>query len=128
MEGELVSREDLPSGLPTRVPNPVLPAAVQFRGFIGRQLQFGFAFRLRPAGIALQAGLLIHGRCRNIRGFAPCVPVSSRGQDTWFSATGPGFESPYRYQRIFCRREAFEELFERCLGRVRPSPRHVFMP
>ena len=23
--------------------------------------------------------------------------VSSRGQDTWFSATGPGFESPYRY-------------------------------
>src|SRR5687767_6716192 len=25
-------------------------------------------------------------------------PVSSRGQDTWFSATGPGFESPYRYQ------------------------------
>ena len=25
------------------------------------------------------------------------VPVSSRGQDTWFSATGPGFESPYRY-------------------------------
>jgi hypothetical protein len=24
--------------------------------------------------------------------------VSSRGQDTWFSATGPGFESPYRYQ------------------------------
>jgi adenylate cyclase len=28
------------------------------------------------------------------------VPVSSRGQDTWFSATGPGFESPYRYHRI----------------------------
>ena len=27
-----------------------------------------------------------------------CAPVSSRGQDTWFSATGPGFESPYRYQ------------------------------
>jgi hypothetical protein len=26
------------------------------------------------------------------------VAVSSRGQDTWFSATGPGFESPYRYQ------------------------------
>ena len=26
------------------------------------------------------------------------TPVSSRGQDTWFSATGPGFESPYRYQ------------------------------
>ena len=25
-------------------------------------------------------------------------PVSSRGQDTWFSATGPGFESPYGYQ------------------------------
>src|SRR5438045_1108525 len=25
------------------------------------------------------------------------VPVSSRGQDTWFSATGPGFDSPYRY-------------------------------
>jgi hypothetical protein len=30
--------------------------------------------------------------------FARPVPVSSRGQDTWFSATGPGFESPYRYQ------------------------------
>ncbi len=29
-----------------------------------------------------------------------CVPVSSRGQDTWFSATGPGFESPYRYQLL----------------------------
>jgi hypothetical protein len=29
--------------------------------------------------------------------FASPVPVSSRGQDTWFSATGPGFESPYRY-------------------------------
>ena len=27
------------------------------------------------------------------------VAVSSRGQDTWFSATGPGFESPYRYQK-----------------------------
>ena len=26
------------------------------------------------------------------------MAVSSRGQDTWFSATGPGFESPYRYQ------------------------------
>ena len=26
------------------------------------------------------------------------TPVSSRGQDTWFSATGPGFDSPYRYQ------------------------------
>ena len=26
------------------------------------------------------------------------VAVSSRGQDTWFSATGPGFDSPYRYQ------------------------------
>ena len=25
------------------------------------------------------------------------MAVSSRGQDTWFSATGPGFESPYRY-------------------------------
>ena len=25
------------------------------------------------------------------------MPVSSRGQDTWFSATGPGFDSPYRY-------------------------------
>ena len=25
------------------------------------------------------------------------VAVSSRGQDTWFSATGPGFDSPYRY-------------------------------
>src|SRR6187399_3044659 len=29
--------------------------------------------------------------------FLRYVPVSSRGQDTWFSATGPGFESPYRY-------------------------------
>src|SRR5687768_14052203 len=27
-------------------------------------------------------------------------PVSSRGQDTWFSATGPGFESPYRYHHL----------------------------
>src|SRR5207244_4188449 len=27
------------------------------------------------------------------------MAVSSRGQDTWFSATGPGFESPYRYQK-----------------------------
>src|SRR5262249_44555768 len=27
------------------------------------------------------------------------VAVSSRGQDTWFSATGPGFESPYRYHK-----------------------------
>ena len=27
------------------------------------------------------------------------MPVSSRGQDTWFSATGPGFESPYRYHQ-----------------------------
>ena len=26
------------------------------------------------------------------------MAVSSRGQDTWFSATGPGFDSPYRYQ------------------------------
>jgi hypothetical protein len=25
------------------------------------------------------------------------LAVSSRGQDTWFSATGPGFDSPYRY-------------------------------
>ena len=25
------------------------------------------------------------------------MAVSSRGQDTWFSATGPGFDSPYRY-------------------------------
>jgi hypothetical protein len=33
-----------------------------------------------------------------IRGSCASVPVSSRGQDTWFSATGPGFESPYRYQ------------------------------
>src|SRR6478672_2703671 len=32
---------------------------------------------------------------------SPFVPVSSRGQDTWFSATGPGFESPYRYQICF---------------------------
>src|SRR5688500_9520730 len=33
-------------------------------------------------------------------GFSTRVPVSSRGQDTWFSATGPGFESPYRYQKL----------------------------
>ena len=34
------------------------------------------------------------------------VPVSSRGQDTWFSATGPGFESPYRYHpSLACLRE-----------------------
>ena len=25
------------------------------------------------------------------------MPVSSRGQDGWFSAIKPGFESPYRY-------------------------------
>src|SRR4029450_9078226 len=31
--------------------------------------------------------------------FAQRVAVSSRGQDTWFSATGPGFESPYRYHK-----------------------------
>ena len=34
----------------------------------------------------------------NLFRFEPHEPVSSRGQDTWFSATGPGFESPYRYQ------------------------------
>ena len=28
------------------------------------------------------------------------VAVSSRGQDTWFSATGPGFDSPYRYHSV----------------------------
>src|SRR6516162_5499939 len=33
-----------------------------------------------------------------MRGSWRRVAVSSRGQDTWFSATGPGFESPYRYQ------------------------------
>jgi hypothetical protein len=36
------------------------------------------------------------------------VPVSSRGQDTWFSATGPGFESPYRYQ--LSKLQAFSDL------------------
>src|SRR6476619_7230203 len=38
-------------------------------------------------------------RARSLKSWFPDVPVSSRGQDTWFSATGPGFESPYRYQR-----------------------------
>ena len=33
----------------------------------------------------------------SFRGNRSPAPVSSRGQDTWFSATGPGFESPYRY-------------------------------
>ena len=33
----------------------------------------------------------------NIRCSGVIGPLSSRGQDTWFSATGPGFESPYRY-------------------------------
>ena len=37
-------------------------------------------------------------RARWLKSWFPDVPVSSRGQDTWFSATGPGFESPYRYQ------------------------------
>ena len=38
--------------------------------------------------------------------FLRYVPVSSRGQDTWFSATGPGFESPYRYHpSLACIRE-----------------------
>src|SRR5436190_19926325 len=36
----------------------------------------------------------------NIRSSSWYLAVSSRGQDTWFSATGPGFESPYRYQRL----------------------------
>ena len=44
----------------------------------------------RTAGLKVAAGI-----CYD-EGFLS-VPVSSRGQDTWFSATGPGFESPYRY-------------------------------
>ena len=49
--------------------------------------------RVRSAAATVDTGVaLIYSE------FAPCVPVSSRGQDTWFSATGPGFESPYRYQ------------------------------
>src|SRR6266496_3819307 len=40
------------------------------------------------------------------------MAVSSRGQDTWFSATGPGFESPYRYQKIALR------LFQRLSART----------
>ena len=30
---------------------------------------------------------------------SPLVPVSSRGQDGWFSAIKPGFESPYRLHK-----------------------------
>jgi hypothetical protein len=37
-------------------------------------------------------------RLTTIDGSGRQVAVSSRGQDTWFSATGPGFDSPYRYQ------------------------------
>ena len=45
----------------------------------------------RADRLTLRAGAVkIRSSCRP-------VPVSSRGQDTWFSATGPGFESPYRY-------------------------------
>ena len=43
------------------------------------------------------------GRFSTIRRLDPHVPVSSRGQDTWFSATGPGFESPYRYHSTHLR-------------------------
>ena len=43
---------------------------------------------------------------------APHLPVSSRGQDTWFSATGPGFESPYRYQFSYSSRKTLQK---RCL-------------
>jgi hypothetical protein len=39
------------------------------------------------------------------------VPVSSRGQDTWFSATGPGFESPYRYHTS-CKQGSFQHIVE----------------
>ena len=39
----------------------------------------------------------------------PPLPVSSRGQDTWFSATGPGFESPYRYQLPCSSRKTLQE-------------------
>jgi hypothetical protein len=49
--------------------------------------------------------------CYN-RWFAPLsVPVSSRGQDTWFSATGPGFESPYRYHTS-CKQGSFQHIVE----------------
>jgi hypothetical protein len=43
-------------------------------------------------------GLTSNGRARYIGRSNRFGAVSSRGQDTWFSATGPGFESPYRYQ------------------------------
>ncbi len=44
--------------------------------------------------------------------FASGGAVSSRAQDTWFSATGPGFESPYRYQ-IRCQRRQFQQASRR---------------
>jgi putative endonuclease len=56
------------------------------------------------------------------------VPVSSRGQDTWFSATGPGFESPYRYHpSLACIRERATDgrpSFAECVTR-RAGRRHA---
>src|SRR5262249_34415667 len=57
----------------------------------------------------------------------PIVPVSSRGQDTWFSATGPGFESPYRYHpSLACIRERASDdrppPFDRCERRWTARP------
>ena len=48
-------------------------------------------------GVAARLTLLLQ-RLLTLKVPVGPVPVSSRGQDTWFSATGPGFESPYRYQ------------------------------
>ncbi len=52
--------------------------------------------QLSPVATAVRHLTLLRPRCY-VSKFLPRVPVSSRGQDTWFSATGPGFESPYRY-------------------------------
>ena len=56
-------------------------------------------YRLPMAGGRPVDGLTGSWRLGNIGRFQfRPVPVSSRGQDTWFSATGPGFESRKRYQ------------------------------
>ena len=49
-------------------------------GYKVRTIQRGNIFQFPPSPKASGASRL--------------EPVSSRGQDTWFSATGPGFESP----------------------------------
>ena len=51
----------------------------------------------RPIRVGRPAALLCAGVSSTLLRFFLDLPVSSRGQDTWFSATGPGFESPYRY-------------------------------